>query len=97
MTENLNHRLHATLSGRVQGVGFRYYVLQLAQEAQITGWVRNLKDGRVEVLAEGTLSALNQLLARLRTGPISAEVTEVDYNYAEATGEFDRFRVRPGG
>ena len=53
MSETSNYRLHAFIQGRVQGVGFRYYVMQAAQDYHLTGWVRNLYDGRVEVVAEG--------------------------------------------
>lgn len=87
-------RLHAYISGRVQGVGFRYHVLQAAQENHLTGWVRNLHDGRVEVMAEGQHPDLNQLLRRLHQGPVSAQVRDVDYTFSEAQGGFQRFRVR---
>lgn len=90
-------RLHATLSGRVQGVGFRYFVLQAAQEVNLTGWVRNLQGGRVEVMAEGSHTSLNSLLAKLRIGPTSAVVEDIDYDFSASMNEFDRFRVRPTG
>jgi acylphosphatase len=97
MTENEIYRMHAYVRGRVQGVGFRYHTLQTAQELELTGWVRNLRDGRVEVLAEGAHEDLNRLLVALRKGPISADVQDVDYEFTEAKGEFEGFRVRYTG
>ena len=94
MGENENYRLHAYIKGRVQGVGFRYHTLNSAREYQLRGWVRNLHDGRVEVVAEGEHENLNRLLRDLRKGPISAEVADVDYEFTDAKGEFDRFFVR---
>lgn len=94
MNEKENYRLHAFVKGRVQGVGFRYHTLQTAQDHGLTGWVRNLWDGRVEVVAEGTHNDLNSLLRALRTGPMSANVNDVDYEFNEAQGDFDQFRVR---
>ena len=62
------------ISGRVQGVGFRYFAERAARHAGVTGWVRNLDDGRVEVHANGTGEQLDQLESRLRTGPARADV-----------------------
>ena len=94
MSENEKYRLHAYLKGKVQGVGFRYFTRQTAQEHNVTGWVRNLHDGRVEVMAEGEHENLNQLLVRLRKGPISADVNDIDYEFTAAQGGFNTFRVR---
>jgi acylphosphatase len=87
-------RLHATVEGRVQGVGFRYYVQERAEVLELTGWVRNCWDGSVEVLAEGDREKLEKLLTALHRGPASAYVTEVKVNWQAATGEFPRFSVR---
>ena len=97
MGESVSVRLHAYVSGRVQGVGFRYFTLDAAHALGLTGWVRNLRDRRVEVMAEGTLDDLNRLLAVLRRGPVSGEVADVDYEFTQAKGEFDGFRVGYGG
>ncbi len=97
MTEQEIYRLHAHVKGRVQGVGFRFFVVRAAQEQGLQGWVRNRYDGRVEVMAEGDLAALNRLLADLRRGPLSAQVTTVDYAFEEARGDFDRFSVLSTG
>jgi acylphosphatase len=97
MSETQFHRLHAYVEGYVQGVGFRYFVLRAAQEHHLTGWVRNLHDGRVEVMAEGELGNLNRLLAALRKGPHSSDVRQVDYSFSEARGDYHRFSVLSTG
>jgi len=94
MTENDLFQLHAHVQGRVQGVGFRHFVLVSAQGLGLTGWVRNTKDGSVEVMAEGEYPPLNQLLNMLRKGPISADVADIDYEISEAQGNFTRFGVK---
>lgn len=87
-------RFHAVVEGRVQGVGFRYFVAEAAGEAGVTGWVRNRWDGSVEVMAEGPPQALAQLSAALRKGPRSAFVSDVHHTWSAATGEFTRFEIR---
>lgn len=94
MTEDIRARLHATVDGRVQGVGFRMFVIETAQALGLHGWVRNTYDGKVEVMAEGERSVLEQLLARLRSGPRSALVSSVSLEWQAASGEFTRFEVR---
>ena len=86
-------RLHAFVSGRVQGVGFRYFVYDHARELRLTGWVRNLQDGRVEVLAEGETEALEALLAQLQTGPGGSKVNDVQTIWSAASGEYDWFGI----
>ncbi|KTF67287.1 acylphosphatase [Sphingomonas sp. HT-1] len=66
------------VSGRVQGVGYRDWVVRTAQRSGLTGWVRNLKDGRVEILAAGEEAALSLLLETCREGPPLARVEHVD-------------------
>ncbi len=87
-------RLHALVDGSVQGVGFRAFVIDNAQSLGLKGWVRNLYDGRVEVLAEGPRDDLEKLLEKLRLGPRSAFVTEVEKEWLPATGEYKYFNVR---
>jgi acylphosphatase len=93
-SESAQVRLHAIVHGRVQGVSFRYYAQQRARELQLTGYVRNLWDGSVEVVAEGPRTAVDELLAFLHTGPRPAFVTRVDAHWPQSTGEFRRFEVR---
>jgi acylphosphatase len=82
------------VSGRVQGVGFRYFVLRRAQALGLVGWTRNLEDGRVEVRAWGTGAELDELGIHLRTGPRSASVTNVDTSeISDAADQGSSFRV----
>lgn len=86
--------LHAIVTGRVQGVGFRYFVRRQAQELGLGGWVRNLPDGSVEVEAEGEEAQIAELEARLRQGPALARVTAVDATRSEETRGYTAFEVR---
>lgn len=70
--------LHVAVRGRVQGVGFRWFVRERARRLGLVGWVRNQRDGSVEVAARGTPDALRALEAALRAGPDGAHVTSVD-------------------
>ncbi len=84
-----------TVRGRVQGVGFRWFVARHAQQLGLAGWVRNLPDGRVEVLCEGPAGAVEALTARVGEGPPRAAVTAVTVAEASATDEYPRpFDVR---
>ena len=89
-----DHRLNAIVFGRVQGVGFRFFVLQQAVAMGLTGWVRNTSEGMVEVVAEGDSASLEELLAALREGPDAAYVRDVKYHFSPATGEFRDFDIR---
>jgi acylphosphatase len=90
-------RVHVVISGRVQGVAYRYFAEKYADALGITGWVRNLYDGGVEVLAEGDRANLEQFLARLKEGPRLAQVDDFDVRWQEATGEFPDFRITFSG
>lgn len=86
-------RAHVFISGRVQGVSFRWYTQRKAQELGLTGWVRNLWDGRVEAVFEGEAGAVRQAVTWCHTGERPARVSDVDVTYAPFTGEFHTFRV----
>ncbi len=86
-------RIHVLIGGRVQGVAFRYFVEKWAVVHGLTGWVRNLDDGRVEVLAEGERAGLEAFAERLRQGPRLAVVEEFDLRRETPTGEFPDFRI----
>ena len=88
-------RLHAIINGEVQGVGFRYYVLHQANALALTGWVRNVHDYKVEVIAEGSRHELEQLLQDLKVGPDSARVDKVSEEWDDAKGNFTSFDVSP--
>jgi acylphosphatase len=79
--------------GRVQGVGFRWFVEREAHILGITGWVRNRTDGTVEVLAIGTRDQLSGLRSRLREGPRAARVDDVDESEAEPVKGLNSFRI----
>ncbi len=83
MTAGASSRLTALVHGRVQGVGFRAFVRRQALDLELDGYVENLPDGRVEVVAEGERSELEHLLVKLRTGPAHAEVETIDVTWAE--------------
>ncbi len=90
---DIHQRLHAQVSGHVQGVNFRYYTYVTAREIGVTGWVRNRGNGTVEVVAEGTRRQLEKLLQFLNTGPASAIVSQVQTDWLPATGEFADFQI----
>jgi acylphosphatase len=94
MEVETNARLHALVMGRVQGVSFRYFVVEQAAEFNIKGWVRNRWDGSVEVTAEGERRNLEKLLQMLLQGPPMAVVEDVDFAWLEFTDEFVGFNVR---
>jgi len=87
-------RVHVYISGIVQGVSFRYYTLQQAIRSGATGWVRNLPDGRVEAVIEGSDAAVDHMLAWCREGPRGGHVDHVEVLPETATGEFQGFRIR---
>ena len=86
--------LQATVYGRVQGVFFRAFATQCARKLSLTGYVRNLPDGAVEVWAEGERQQLEKLVGYLREGPTSARVSEVVTSWSEYTGNFSGFSTR---
>ncbi len=88
-------RLHAIVRGRVQMVGFRYFVLEEARALGLSGWVRNGDDGAtVEVVAEGSQEELRLLEEALRAGPRGARVEAVDATWSDALGGHESFDVR---
>jgi acylphosphatase len=86
-------RLHAIVTGVVQGVGFRCFVLNAARELGLRGYVRNVPGGDVEVVAEGPRERLEILESDLRRGPSASTVREVRVDVGEATGRFREFEV----
>lgn len=86
-------RVHVFIDGRVQGVAYRFFAEKYAHRLGLTGWVRNLEDGRVEVLAEGPAPAIETYLDRLREGPTLAQISRFDVRREQATGEFSDFRI----
>jgi acylphosphatase len=87
-------RLTAVVSGRVQGVGFRYWVRRRAEALGLSGTATNLRDGDVEVIAEGDRGALEQLLDMLRGDDTPGFVGRISSTWSAGTGEFGGFRER---
>lgn len=85
---------HAHVSGRVQGVFFRSSTRDKARELGLTGWVRNLPDGRVEAVFEGEESRVREVIDWCHKGPNYASVSDVQVRFDKATGEFNRFEIR---
>ena len=83
------------VSGMVQGVGYRFFTQRAAEELNLSGWVRNLPDGRVQVEAEGPRPRVEELLARLRVGPRLSSVTDVAVTWKIASGAARSFLVEP--
>jgi acylphosphatase len=82
------------VSGRVQGVGFRWFVLRRAEALGLRGWVRNLPDGRVEIVAGGSAEALGTIDAAIRTGPRLAHVAHVESSdYPHELDELKTFEI----
>ena len=90
----IKKRLKVRLSGRVQGVSFRYFTQRKAIELGLGGWVRNESDGDVLLVAEGEQEPLGQLLEYVRSGPNLAQVERCEPLWSEAEGEFEEFRIR---
>jgi acylphosphatase len=82
------------ISGRVQGVGFRYFTADVAAREGVTGWVCNLTDGRVEAYVEGEAEAVTRVERALRQGPPSARVAAVEVATDEPSGTFRDFAIR---
>ncbi len=87
-------RAHVFVSGRVQGVFFRSETRHEARLRGVTGWVRNLPDGRVEAVFEGEEEAVKELIEFCRRGPPGARVVKVDVKWENYTGEFRSFEIR---
>ena len=88
-----DERARIVVSGRVQGVFFRASTREEAARLGLGGWVRNLPDGRVEIVAEGSRERLDALLEWCRHGPSYARVEQVDVSWEEPRGEFSGFGV----
>jgi len=86
-------RAHIFIQGQVQGVAYRWWTQKTAERIGLTGWVKNLEDGRVEIVAEGEKGNLEKLIELAKTGPRFAEVTHVDVIWEDHTGEYSTFEV----
>ena len=85
--------MHVIFSGRVQGVGFRYTVRELAKGFEVTGFVKNLINGRVELIAEGTPRQLEEFLEEIENSHMSVFIRNKEVNWSDADGEFNTFSI----
>jgi acylphosphatase len=92
MSASANERREVFYSGRVQGVGFRYSARQAAQGLAVTGFVKNLEDGRVQLVVEGQAAEIDRLLAAIRDR-MGDYIRRADVTNAAATGEFRTFEI----
>lgn len=81
------------ISGKVQGVGYRYFAMRAANEYQVSGYVKNLASGQVEVVAEGQREAIEGLKKELAAGPYHAQVAQIEEKALEISGKYQGFRV----
>jgi acylphosphatase len=89
-------RAHIYISGRVQGVFFRSEAQDEAIKRNVTGWVKNLPDGRVEAVFEGEKENVEKVIEFCKRGPLGAKVAKVDVNWQNCAGEFKDFKVKYG-
>lgn len=94
---NENQRLHVIVDGIVQGVGFRFFVLNHGRQMQLSGWVRNKFNGTVEILAEGHRHVLEKFLVLISQGPSHAQVEKTDVSWLEAQSNLPPFTVQMDG
>ena len=90
----MNKQVHAFYSGRVQGVGFRVTAEETAAQLHLVGWVKNLRDGRVELVAEGDEKALVRFLNEMRMGPMRNFIRGIEVTWSESTDDFEDFQIR---
>ncbi|MEM5799117.1 MAG: acylphosphatase [Candidatus Aenigmatarchaeota archaeon] len=86
-------RIHAYISGRVQGVNFRWNTKLMADKLGIKGWVKNLPDGRVEIVAEGDDERIDVCLEYVKKGPLLAKVEKIELKEEVYKNEFKKFLI----
>jgi acylphosphatase len=89
----MKQQIHVFFTGRVQGVGFRFTTEDIASDLGIRGWVKNLRDGRVEMVAEAEDVVLREFLVRIN-GYFSRYIQDSNIKWLEATGEFKEFEIK---
>lgn len=89
----MKKQLHVFYSGRVQGIGFRYTVLDIACQQKVCGWVKNLDDARVEVLAQASEDVLKDFLQQINQH-FSRYIQDVNIEWLASSGEFSGFQIK---
>ena len=87
-------RINLIISGKVQGVGFRYYTKRTAISLNLKGYVKNLTNNSVEVVAEGAEAEIKQFIEWCKKGPSSSHISDLKINYLPYTGEFKEFEIK---
>ena len=87
-------KAHVFIEGRVQAVSYRYWTKKNAERLGINGWVKNLAEGRVEAVFEGSKTTVEEIIKKCRKGPMLAGVKHIDVIWEDVTKEFDDFEIR---
>ena len=90
----MKKRVHVFYSGRVHGVGFRLTAEETAREWKVVGWIKNLRDGRVELVAEAEETVLQPFLDAVRNGPMKNFIQHEELSWSNASDTFDEFEIR---
>ena len=90
----MHSRIHLFYSGYVQGVGFRFTAERIALSLNLKGWTKNLRDGRVEVVAEGEKNLLEDFMQQIQKGFLERYVRDVEVDWEKASGEFESFEIK---
>lgn len=93
MPQQIKKRIHLIVSGRVQGVFFRAETRDMAQSLHLVGCVRNMPDGRVEIIAQGDENSLNKLIEWTKHGPSLAQVIDLQIDWLEPSDKFNSFHI----
>ncbi len=85
---------HILVSGRVQGVAFRYYARNLAYQLGMRGWIKNLANGQVELVVEGSKNSVKEMIEWCKQGPRMAQVEDVEVDWLPCSGQYVDFQVK---
>lgn len=86
-------RIHLIITGRVQGVGFRFYAREIAQKTGVKGWVKNLPNGNVEITAEGSIKQVDIFLKKLKEEDLGGNISHISESEEYYTGTFNSFEI----
>lgn len=94
--KNINGKVgaHILVSGRVQGVAFRYYARNIASQLGVGGWIKNLPDGKVELLVEGSKNSVEEMVEWCKRGPRMAEVEDIEVDWLPYSGKYNEFQLK---